>query len=136
MRRRSFITVALILISSMLSRTWAVDVAAMKNVNCHHITSRSTSAHSGQNGKKHHCDGEESGEITQSPAHGTVINENDSQPCPMNCCEQGTLRSSTALVAACFIPVPLALGFPFQFSSIVFVSSGYSAHTDRGPPIF
>jgi hypothetical protein len=104
----------------------------MNNVSCHRVVS--CSRHSEQHNTKHHCD-EAAEKAIEWPDNGQVIAANTTQSCPMNCCDQGTLKSGTALVSHFFLPVPVISEVSLHFSSVVFLRAGFSSHTDRGPPL-
>lgn len=55
--------------------------------------------------------------------------------CPMNCCFQS--KPTTGVMAAeVIVDSPKSVpDTPFQFFPVVFESTGFSSHTDRGPPI-
>jgi hypothetical protein len=134
MRRSLSILMAVLLPLSMLSRAWAVDQAALKTMACHRLTSAQGLKYSGPGGQQHHCDGEAEG-AAQVPAHGAPIVENHPQPCSMNCCDQTTLKSRTALISTFPFPGLIALELGTHPVSIAFISAGFSSHTDRGPPL-
>jgi hypothetical protein len=54
--------------------------------------------------------------------------------CPMDCCMPGHLQSGAAPATGSILP-PLAVSDQsFNFVPVIFLSAGFSSHTDRGPP--
>jgi len=65
---------------------------------------------------------------------GVSLADNDAK-CPMDCCTAGHPRNGAAVSATSFLP-PLAVSDrEFSFTSVTFISAGFSSHTDRGPPL-
>lgn len=54
--------------------------------------------------------------------------------CPMHCCMQS--RSGTGTVVPSIVPSSklTVTSFRVDFPALIFISNGFSSHTDRGPP--
>jgi hypothetical protein len=54
--------------------------------------------------------------------------------CPMHCCMQS--RSGNGTVVPCVVPSSelTVTSFRVDFPALIFISNGFSSHTDRGPP--
>jgi hypothetical protein len=103
-------------------------------MSCHHSNSAKTAEPSGHDRVTHHCDGE-AGNTAEVLADGATAIDKHSQPCPMNCCDQTTLKSRTALTSNLFFPGLIAFELANHAASVTFISAGFSSHTDRGPPL-
>jgi hypothetical protein len=74
-------------------------------------------------------------EEKDGPEAVSMTSVQQEQKCPMTCCMQAGSRTAR--------PAPLAVSFtPFLFSesfrefeSQIFTATGFSSHTDRGPPL-
>ena len=96
---------------------------------CHRV--RTDSAHAA----KHHCnDMMDDEEQASQDAPLTMVQGQHSQQCPMNCCVQATLRIAVALHSTAFLPQLVTLENELHVTAVVFSSTGFSSHTDRGPP--
>jgi hypothetical protein len=56
------------------------------------------------------------------------------QNCPMDCCQVGHCTNAVALAVAPSLPQPAVTEQTPAIVSVVFSSTGFSSHTDRGPP--
>lgn len=84
----------------------------------------------------HHHDAADDAAEEPAPAsggpqmHGTASQQN----CPMDCCQPSGRTNAIALTATPSLPqLAVARQFP-SVVSVVFSSTGFSSHTDRGPP--
>lgn len=57
-----------------------------------------------------------------------------SQNCPMDCCQLGDRTNTVALMVTPSLPQPAVSEQSSSILSVVFSRSGFSSHTDRGPP--
>jgi len=55
--------------------------------------------------------------------------------CPMDCCTSGHPQGIAAAAAMTMSPSLVVVEQNMLWSPIVFTHSGFSSHTDRGPPI-
>src|SRR5262249_40779290 len=60
----------------------------------------------------------------------------DQQPshCPMGCCLPGHRQGTAVVAGVSYLPLPALTTEALHFVAPVFVSTGFSSHTDRGPP--
>lgn len=86
----------------------------------------------------HHCATmqHEEGDAADAESADAAVLQSITPPsdCPMDCCAPGQRTNAIAIVV---IPIssPSFLSEPaLQFTPAVFVASGFSSHTDRGPP--
>src|SRR5260370_6653136 len=70
------------------------------------------------------------------PESSTTVVAADPSPasCPMDCCLPGHPTSTAVVAAISILPAPAVVRQGFRFVSLVFTSTGFSSHTDRGPP--
>ena len=92
-----------------------------------------------QNSQKPHCEmmhhHDSAEETDATPANRPVIRSApSSQNCPMNCCQLGDRTNAVALAITPSLPQPAVTEQCPSIVSIVFSSTGFSSHTDRGPP--
>jgi hypothetical protein len=126
MRRLISISMALALVFSLVSPLLAEA--------CMHSNGRAT-CHRASHGLSHrHCEGMEAGdEEMPAPAPGGSVT-GVSQKCPMNCCLMAQTGKQTAVANPIFAVPQLAVSGKLRSVVIVFMATGYSSHTDRGPP--
>ena len=125
MRRVLSITMAVALISSLLSPVMAAACTHARAASCHRAAVQ-----------PQHCDGMNQHHHAMNAASSEPAAWTASDPgkCPMECCTQGHPRSVTAVPAISVLP-PLAMtDQAVRFVSVIFTSTGFSSHTDRGPP--
>lgn len=127
MRRFLAITAIAALILSTGLPVWATACTAMnhgkdKTPMCHR-----TAAH-------HHCETmtEQQGEAAATDPD--MVFSGRSEECPMQCCMQAQAGHGTAVLAVSFLPELVVSDYQSDAPIVVFVSSGFSSHTDRGPP--
>jgi hypothetical protein len=132
---RRFFSIATIaaLMSSLVSPLSAAACPhSQQAMACHRI--QATQAH-----QTHHCD-----EMMGHDQAGEPAPEDSSTPgfkagqsresCPMDCCTPRHVTNATAIGVGRSLP-PLAVTQKvFQFVPVVFARTGFSSHTDRGPP--
>jgi hypothetical protein len=97
-----------------------------------------------QNSQKPHCEtmhhhdsaGETDAAEESTPAsnHPVIQSAPSSQNCPMNCCQLGDRTNAVALAITPSLPQPAVVELTPSIVSVVFTSTGFSSHTDRGPP--
>lgn len=89
--------------------------------------------HAQAQGHQHHCD-EMAKEQNDPGSSETRIQSALQQNCPMDCCS-ASQRTSAVALSAVFSTAALPLaGHDASFINPVFSTSGFSSHTDRGPP--
>lgn len=83
-----------------------------------------------------HCHDLNAGEQQVSTAGtGTaMIKAGSAEKCPMNCCLQAAPPTAAALPAASLLLLLAATRTEHHFVPVMFASTGFSSHTDRGPP--
>jgi hypothetical protein len=57
------------------------------------------------------------------------------EKCPMECCTMVGTAQQAAVAAAQNLALQVVIERSFPLSKVVFSRSGFSSHTDRGPPI-
>ena len=75
----------------------------------------------------HHADAQKQEEIP-------VMADNPGANCPMDCCIPGHPTNAVNVVVASDLPPLAVIEYRLQFVPLVFVRTGFSSHTDRGPP--
>lgn len=129
MRRFLAITAIVALILSTGLPVWAASCTAMSSGKDEALMCHRTGTH------HHRCD-EMAEQQDETAASGVeVVFTGHSDECPMQCCVQLQSGSGTAVVAISFLPQPATSDDRIEFPSVVFLSNGFSSHTDRGPPI-
>lgn len=126
MRRFLAIAATACLLFSVAEPVWATACASMgKTPMCHRVA-----AH-----HQHHCEsmGEQDDENT-SPDSQTLISAISSD-CPMHCCGQAQIGNGTAILIVLSWPQLAVFEYCVDFPAITFTTSGFSSHTDRGPPL-
>jgi hypothetical protein len=74
------------------------------------------------------------GAMESAPADGAVMTVAAEQKCPMDCCTMlGTAQQAIASSRQS-LPAPAVMERGVSTAGIVFVRTGFSSHTDRGPP--
>jgi hypothetical protein len=123
-RRVLSMSLALALCWPMVLPAWAGSCAhSSKAQMCHRVKHTSDCA------MMHHMHAEES----EGSESGISAVEQDPK-CPMTCCMQAGPRTARPVpVVVDYTPSLLLESFA-QFESQVFTASGFSSHTDRGPP--
>jgi len=123
MRRIFSITMILALMSSWLLPNWAMACAKHEQTaSCH----RSEMRH-GDMLHHHHEDVAPARAPSDSMA-------NHSENCPMDCCIQGHPKNGAAITAIALLSPPVVTDQGFHFVPATFTRTGFSSHTDRGPP--
>jgi hypothetical protein len=89
----------------------------------------------------HHCDAMQHDAMQHSMQHDgqsasddTTLTAGDSGSCPMNCCVQGNVQTGTLAATPVLLPQLVSAGKEIHFAPVKFTSTGFSSHTDRGPP--
>ncbi|HEY2390790.1 MAG TPA: DUF2946 family protein [Candidatus Angelobacter sp.] len=126
MRRILSISIVFALISSSLSPLMAAACTGTgKAMSCH-------------GGATPHCDRsmhEHHHQAAPVESNASLSAAEDGAKCPMDCCTAAHLTNVAAPATASFLP-PLAVADRnFHFVSVKFISTGFSSHTDRGPPL-
>jgi|SRR5579872_133535 len=139
MRRIFAITVISGLIFSMALPAWAMSDTVGTMSMCHRSAARHHGASPGAGkGDAHHgvqhCDPttgqqSETGAPDSETSMGSVAGI-----CPMQCCTQAQTGNGTLVPAISFLPGLAASVYRADFTPVIFTSSGFSSHTDRGPP--
>jgi hypothetical protein len=134
MRRLVSITAIVALMSTLVSPLLAATCEhGTQAVVCHRVH--------GQKPQKPHCEGMKHEDATDeemapSPSSSGPVAQAapSSQDCPMDCCTVGTRTNAVALSVIPSLPKPIAADRNASIVQVVFSRSGFSSHTDRGPP--
>jgi hypothetical protein len=130
MRRFFSITTIAVLMSSMVSPLLAAACPHSRQPMACHRTQAAQERHCDMMMHQHHADEAAPAESSAPAVKGVQSPEN----CPMDCCAPRHVTSASAMAAASSVP-PLAVTQQvFQFVPAVFARTGFSSHTDRGPP--
>src|SRR5579864_529695 len=94
---------------------------------------------SGCVGRVHDCEmmhdhGSDATESEAQPEGSVLQSRASSSDCPMDCCAPGERTNAVVVVATPISSRVISTEFPLQFTPRVLTSSGFSSHTDRGPP--
>src|SRR5437588_9916604 len=121
MRRAFSISVIVALVCSLFAPAFAATCEAMsKKPVCHR-----------QNGVVHHCDtmGHHHHE-TAAAAETTasVAAASNTSDCPMSCCNQAYFITAIAGPVRFVSPAQVVMNHEFHFSTVIFISSGFSSH--------
>jgi hypothetical protein len=127
MRRFFSITTIVALMSSSVLPLLAASCPHVKHVMACHRTEVQT----------HHCHGAaaESEPASERQTNGSAFDGGQaSNNCPMDCCAPGQ-RTSAIAVPVLSLLSPLAVTEQhLPVARVVFTATGFSSHTDRGPP--
>jgi hypothetical protein len=136
MRQFWSITAVVAQIAFLLSPAWSQDMSPLccqkaAVAACHRTEGH---AHSPAKAKKasHHC--AEAAKAEAPVTAGEVLTAGHSHPCPMDCCTQGNPQSVNAVTAFSQVPPLAVIDAELHFVPVIFISAGFSSHTDRGPP--
>ncbi len=124
----SISTVAAVLFSLMSPMAFAACSRMSKAVACHEEAMPGEHHQMMHHGHHHH-------DAATSETKKFWSTTDDPANCPMDCCTHGRPQSSIAVTTAMVLPLPAVVGQELRFVSITFSSPGFSAHTDRGPPL-
>jgi hypothetical protein len=127
MRRFFSITTILALMSSLASPLLAaVCDHSGQPMACHRATKQRSHCEM-MAGHNHHSAASESAE----PA---VAGREVSGNCPMDCCISGHPTSASTIAATPSLPPLVVIEHATHVAPVVFTRTGFSSHTDRGPP--
>jgi len=86
--------------------------------------------------QKPHCDmmHDHHADATPSQDEMPAMEGNPATNCPMDCCIPGHPTSAVTVTVASSLPPLAIVEYRLQFVPLVFVRTGFSSHTDRGPP--
>jgi hypothetical protein len=131
MRRFLSITTIAALMFSLVSPLLAAACPhSQQPMACHRLAAT-------QAQQEHHCDmtahqaEEGAPEDSSVPA---VKGIQSPESCPMNCCVAGHPTSAIAIAAGSLPPLPAVTAQTLRFVPVIFARTGFSSHTDRGPP--
>jgi hypothetical protein len=126
MRRLFAITLIAALTGSMSLPVWATACAAMAKQQpmCHRMA--------GHQHHSHHCD--MMVQEDSAPSDSSRVVKSRSEQCPMNCCMRISSSGGTAVTCPISLPSLDVSDKAVHFPAIAFHRSGFSSHTDRGPP--
>lgn len=83
---------------------------------------------------EHHCEMEQ--QDGDSMPQGTVpVMSSHPGYCPMHCCMQSSAGTASAVASASTATSLPAVRDRISLSNPTFTHSGFSSHTDRGPPL-
>lgn len=121
MRQFSSITAIVALISALLTPQFSMEccVGGGRQV-CHRAAER-------------HCDHMDQVQSDEQPSTNISARTVPSK-CPMTCCLSVAPNAGTTVVLIA-INLPQVITQVAVGSNLVFISSGFSSHTDRGPPL-
>jgi hypothetical protein len=130
MRRLCSITIIAAMMCSLVSPALAATCPHAKQVMmCHRERAGAQ--------PEHHCDMmmDEQTEPAASDSTGAAVTGSQTQQnCPMDCCAPGQRTNAIVISAAPPLTLtPVAERSSF-FVPVTFTSTGFSSHTDRGPP--
>jgi len=133
MRRFLSITTIAALMSSLVSPLLAAACPhSQQTMACHRppATQAQQKHHCDMMMHQHHADEAAPAESSAPAVKGVPSPDN----CPMDCCAPRHVTNASAIASASSLP-PLAVTQQvFQFVPVVFARTGFSSHTDRGPP--
>jgi hypothetical protein len=69
-----------------------------------------------------------------APADGAFSTVAAEQKCPMDCCTMLGTAQQAIISARQSLPAPAVMERGVSVSKVVFTRTGFSSHTDRGPP--
>lgn len=123
MRRIFAIAMIGALMCSTALPLWASACEAMKvTPMCHRMAA------------EHHCEMEQQDDQA-TPEQAIPVMSSHSGYCPMHCCMQSSAGTAGAVASASTaISLPV-VQHQVSFSNPTFTTSGFSSHTDRGPPL-
>jgi len=132
MRRLFSITTILALMSSLASPLLAACDHSGQPMACHR--SAKQKSHCGMMAGHHHDSSaaESSASQSQAPA---VAGLESSGSCPMDCCIPGHPTSASTIAAIPSVPPLVLIERTSRVITLVFTRTGFSSHTDRGPPL-
>jgi hypothetical protein len=76
---------------------------------------------------------EPSKESRQQSLTNTIAGDPDH--CPMSCCNPSGTKNTAAIYDAMLAVMPPSVDHAFLPAQVVFIATGLSSHTDRGPPL-
>jgi hypothetical protein len=84
---------------------------------------------------QHHCDSMMDDQ--QEDADAIPVPAVSSRPadCPMDCCMQATTVTNAVAIPHNAVPLLLTIEKQVSFTPVPFTATGFSSHTDRGPPL-
>jgi hypothetical protein len=136
MRHFWSITAVVAQVGFLLSPAWAQDMSPLccqtaRVAACHRTSGHSHGAAKARRAS-HHCT--EMAKAEAPASAGEAVMAGHSHPCPMDCCVQGNPQSVNTVTAISVIPPPAVTAAELHFVPVIFLSAGFSSHTDRGPP--
>jgi hypothetical protein len=131
MRRLVSITAVLALMSSLVSPLLAASCQhGQQMAACHRVQEQKPQKpHCAM--MHHHEAAEEAAPAADGPAVRGLLS---SQNCPMDCCQIGDRTNAVVLLVIPSLRQPAIIDQTLSVVSVVFSSTGFSSHTDRGPP--
>ena len=128
MRRLISISMAVPLIFSLVSPLLAQTcMKSGERASCHRV-SHAASHHECDGMPGHHHEDEMVVPDQSNSVSGVASN------CPMNCCLAAQAGKQVAVVNHSMVAPQLVFSAKLQLTAVVFVATGFSSHTDRGPP--
>jgi hypothetical protein len=131
MRRLVSITAIAALLFSLVSPLLAATCEHGKEMAaCHRVQE--------QKPQKPHCemmhDHDDANKTPPASDGPAMQGSPSSQSCPMDCCQLGDRANAIALAVRSGLPQPAVTDQIPSIVSVVFSNTGFSSHTDRGPP--
>jgi len=137
MRRAVAIALVTALLVSLALPVWAAACGEMSRVPiCHRtVTHHHSDSTVHKNHSAPHCEMMAS-QQEEAPVQDSEQGVSDLPgKCPMQCCMQATAPNVAATSRNNLVFQPAASETQIEIQRVVFVTSGFSSHTDRGPPI-
>jgi len=125
--RRLFSISAIIAVLASLAPTHML-------MSCHANAARTVCHRTGTAAHTHHCEAMQEEAASAEESWSNLDALNVPSTCPMNCCFQLGSGNGTAIAAAQVDFQFPAVEYSFLSAQVVFAHSGFSSHTDRGPP--
>jgi len=125
MRRFFSITAIAAVFLSALTPLFAAACPHVQQPACHRVQAQ-----------KPHCEmmHDHSADAALAEEEAPAFASSPSADCPMDCCIPGHPTSAVTVASASDSSPLVVLEYRLQFVPVVFVRTGFSSHTDRGPP--
>ena len=120
---------------AMLVSLFSPLLAQAQGADASHPMACHRAGHTAAATKHHHCaEMTAAARSASSPDGRSIKTGRDLPQCPMDCCMQGHPQNGTALNSIPQVPAPAVAETHRQFIPVTFTGTGFSSHTDRGPP--
>jgi hypothetical protein len=130
MRQFFSITAIMALMSPLVSPLVALSCPHGKQLTaCHRVQKQQLAQHCGSMAHEDPMERKDLG--SEAPAIKAAVSQEN---CPMDCCVPGYVTNAAVVVIESPLPEMVVTDHAYGVTSVVFTSSGFSSHTDRGPP--